>query len=164
MAPLERRNFLAWLGASAAMGLATACHAAPATKARSFPVTKSDAQWRKLLTADQYAILRKEGTERPFSSPLDKERRKGVFVCAADRNPLYSSATKFDSRTGWPSFWKPLAGAIVTHKGPIFDPRVEVLCAQCGGHLGHVFEDGPKPTGLRYCMNGDAMLFVPAKA
>ena len=164
MAPLERRNFLAWLGASAAMGLETACHAAPATKARSFPVTKSDAQWRKLLTADQYAILRKEGTERPFSSPLDKERRKGVFVCAADRNPLYSSATKFDSRTGWPSFWKPLAGAIVTHKGPIFDPRVEVLCAQCGGHLGHVFEDGPKPTGLRYCMNGDAMLFLPVKA
>ncbi len=159
-----RRNFLALIGASATMGLTTACQAAPAANGKTFPITKTDAEWRKLLTPAQYRILRQAGTERPGSSPLDREKRKGTFVCAADKNPLFTSATKFDSGTGWPSFYRPLAGGVVTHKGPIYDPRVEVLCTQCGGHLGHVFNDGPKPTGLRYCMNGDAMLFVPAKA
>lgn len=158
----NRRSFLALLGASAALGLTTACQAAPAAKGRTWPVNRSDAEWRKRLTPAQYRILREAGTERPGSSPLNKEHRKGSFVCAADRSVLFSSATKFDSGTGWPSFWKPVAGAVVEKKGPIFDPRVEVLCAQCGGHLGHVFNDGPKPTGLRYCMNGDALLFVPA--
>lgn len=162
MKRFERRSVMALLGASSAVGLASACNAAPA-KAKAFPITKTDAEWRKLLKPDQYAVLRKNATERPFSSPLDKERRAGTFVCAADRNPLFASATKFDSGTGWPSFWKPLPGAIGTRTDyELFVPRTEVHCAKCGGHLGHVFKDGPKPTGLRYCMNGDAMLFVPA--
>jgi len=164
MAAHKRRSFLALLGASVAMGLTSACQAAPAAKAKTFPIAKSNAEWRKQLTPAQYRILREAGTERPGSSPLDREKRKGNFVCAADKSVLFSSVAKFDSGTGWPSFWKPQPGAVVTHKGPIYDPRVEVLCAQCGGHLGHVFNDGPKPTGLRYCMNGDAMLFVSAKA
>ena len=156
-----RRTFLAWLGTASLLPLASACGAAPA-KAKSYPITKTDAQWRKLLTPKQYTILRKEGTERPGSSPLNKEHRKGTFVCAADRNPLFSSATKFDSGTGWPSFWKPLPGATGTNVDrSLLMERTEVHCAKCGGHLGHVFDDGPKPTGLRYCMNGDAMVFVP---
>ena len=157
-----RRSLLAWLGTVSLLPLAAACNAAPA-KAKSFPIRKTDAEWRKLLTREQYAVLRKHATERPFSSPLDKEKRKGTFVCAADRNPLFSSSTKFDSGTGWPSFWKPLPGAIGTSTDRnLLIERVEVHCAKCGGHLGHVFKDGPPPTGLRYCMNGDAMLFVPA--
>ena len=157
-----RRHILAWLGTASLMPLASACGAAPA-KAKSFPIRKSDAEWRKLLTPEQYAVLRKHATERPGSSPLDREKRKGTFVCAADRNPLFSSATKFDSGTGWPSFWKPLPGAVGTSTDrTLMIARTEVHCAKCGGHLGHVFKDGPPPTGLRYCMNGDAMLFVPA--
>ena len=156
-----RRSFLAWLGTASLLPLASACGAAPA-KAKTYPVTHTDAEWRKLLTPRQYTILRKEGTERPGSSPLNKEHRKGTFVCAADRNPLFASATKFDSGTGWPSFWKPLPGAVGTSTDrSLLMERTEVHCAKCGGHLGHVFDDGPKPTGLRYCMNGDAMLFVP---
>lgn len=161
--PHARRSFLAWLGTVSVLPFASACGAAePArAKAKTFPITKSDAEWRKLLTPAQYRILRKHGTERPGSSPLDKEKRKGTFVCAADRNSLFSSATKFDSGTGWPSFWKPLPGAIGTSiDRSLLMVRTEVHCARCGGHLGHVFKDGPKPTGLRYCMNGDAMLFV----
>jgi len=158
----DRRSLLAWLSAASVLPFASACGAAPA-KARAFPITKSDAEWRRLLTPSQYAVLRKHATERPGSSPLDREHRKGTFVCAADRNPLYSSATKFESGTGWPSFWKPLPGAIGTSTDHLLIyPRTEVHCARCGGHLGHVFKDGPPPTGLRYCMNGDAMLFVPA--
>ena len=126
---------------------------------------KTDEQWRAELSPEQYAVLRKASTERPGSSPLLNEHRKGTFVCAADRNPLYSSDTKFESGTGWPSFWKPLPGAIGTSTDrSLLMARTEVHCAKCGGHLGHVFKDGPPPTGLRYCMNGDAMLFVPAKA
>jgi peptide-methionine (R)-S-oxide reductase len=158
----DRRSLLAWLSAASVLPFASACGAAPA-KARAFPITKSDAEWRRLLTPSQYAVLRKHATERPGSSPLDREHRKGTFVCAADKNPLYSSATKFESGTGWPSFWKPLPGAIGTSTDHLLIyPRTEVHCAKCGGHLGHVFKDGPPPTGLRYCMNGDAMLFVPA--
>ena len=157
-----RRSFVGWLSAGAALPALAACGSAPA-EARSFPVKKSAAQWRKQLTKSEYYVLREAGTERPFSSPLDKEKRKGTFVCAGCKNKLYSSATKYDSRTGWPSFWKPLPGAIVTQTDyKIGYPRTEVLCADCGGHLGHVFSDGPKPTGKRYCMNGVAMDFILA--
>jgi peptide-methionine (R)-S-oxide reductase len=159
---LVRRRFLAWLGASAALPALAACGSGTA-EARTFPVHFSEAEWRKRLTPAQFHILREAGTEPPFSSPLLKEKRKGVYVCAADGNALYSSATKFHSGTGWPSFWKPLPGAIGTSTDfKAGYPRTEVHCARCGGHLGHVFNDGPPPTGLRYCMDGDAMLFRPA--
>lgn len=158
---LARRRVLAWLGAGAALPLAAACGSSPAA-ARTYPVSFTDAQWRKRLTAQQYAILRKASTERPGSSPLLGEHRKGTFTCAADGNRLFASETKFDSGTGWPSFWKPLPGAVETSTDRLLGfERTEVHCARCGGHLGHVFADGPKPTGLRYCMNGAALKFVP---
>ena len=124
-------------------------------------VVKTDAEWKKLLTADQYAILRDHGTERAFSSPLNDIHQHGTFYCAACHNPLFSSDTKFDSGTGWPSFYTPIAKNAVSEKkdktyGMV---RTEILCSVCSGHLGHVFDDGPKPTGLRYCMNGAAMTF-----
>jgi peptide-methionine (R)-S-oxide reductase len=126
-------------------------------------VKLSEADWKKRLTPQQYAVLREEGTERAGSSPLDREKRKGVFVCAGCALPLFSSATKFDSGTGWPSFWAPLKNAVGTKTDTkFFMKRTEVHCRRCGGHLGHVFDDGPKPTGLRYCMNGIAMKFRPA--
>ena len=128
----------------------------------AFEVVKTDAQWREALTPAQFRILRKAGTEPPFSSPLDREKRAGTFACAGCELPLFSSRTKFDSRTGWPSFWKPLDDAVVEDSDfTLGMKRVEVLCRRCGGHLGHVFEDGPPPTGLRYCMNGLAMSFTP---
>jgi len=127
-----------------------------------FPVEKTDAEWHEVLTRQQYRVLRGHGTERPFSSALDNEKRAGTFACAACDNPLYSSATKYDSGTGWPSFWEVLAGGVGTavDRGLLMI-RVEVHCARCGGHLGHVFPDGPAPTGQRYCMNGVAMVFHP---
>ncbi|MFC3695620.1 peptide-methionine (R)-S-oxide reductase MsrB [Chenggangzhangella methanolivorans] len=131
----------------------------------SFEIAMSDAEWRKRLTEKQFSVLRLSGTERPYSSPLNDERRKGRFACAGCENPLFSSETKFDSGTGWPSFWAPLDKAIGTGRDTAFGmEREEVHCARCGGHLGHVFNDGPKPTGLRYCMNGVAMTFRPAAA
>lgn len=131
----------------------------------AYPLTLSDAEWRKRLTPAQYAVLRQASTERAFSSPLDKEHRAGIFTCAGCALPLYSSRTKFDSGTGWPSFWAPLANAVGTGRDfAIGVPRIEVHCRRCGGHLGHVFDDGPPPTGKRYCMNGVAMKFVPGKA
>jgi peptide-methionine (R)-S-oxide reductase len=158
----SRRTALTWLGASAAATFLTACGASPA-EAKTFKVSYSDAEWKQRLTPAQYDILREEGTERPFTSPLDKEKRRGTFVCAGCGNALYSSATKYDSKTGWPSFYAPLRGAIGTSTDfKLGYPRTEVHCADCGGHLGHVFKDGPKPTGLRYCMNGLAMKFRPA--
>ncbi len=158
----HRRSFLAWLGAGAAVPILAACGGS-AAEAKTWPKGMSDAQWRAKLTKGQYRILREAGTERPFTSPLDKEKRKGTFVCAGCGNALYSSATKFDSKTGWPSFWKPLPAAIATQTDwALGVPRTEVLCADCGGHLGHVFNDGPKPTGKRYCMNGGAMAFRAA--
>ena len=125
-------------------------------------VIRTDAEWKALLTSDQYAVLRQEGTERPFSSELLHEDRDGKFACAGCDLPLFSSKTKFDSGTGWPSFWAPIEGAITTKDDMSFGmTRTAVMCAQCDGHLGHVFDDGPKPTGLRYCVNGVAMKFVP---
>jgi peptide-methionine (R)-S-oxide reductase len=122
----------------------------------------SDMDWRQRLTANQYMILRQHGTERPGSSPLNKEKRKGTFTCAGCDLPLFSSDTKFESGTGWPSFYQPLPNAIETKTDrSLFMTRTEVHCSRCIGHLGHVFDDGPPPTGLRYCMNGEALKFVP---
>jgi peptide-methionine (R)-S-oxide reductase len=160
----SRRSLLGWLGASAAMSVIAACSGGAAA-ARAYPVAYSDAEWRRRLTPTQYRILRRKGTETPGTSPLLHEKRAGTFVCAADGNALFSSATKYDSRTGWPSFWRPLPGAIGTSTDwEVGYPRTEVHCARCGGHLGHVFDDGPRPTGKRYCMNGAAMAFRPAGA
>jgi peptide-methionine (R)-S-oxide reductase len=128
----------------------------------TFPVTKTDEQWHQTLSPEQYKVLRKHGTERAFTSPLNAEKRAGTFVCAACGQPLFSSSTKFESGTGWPSFYQPLEGAVgTTTDRSWFMVRTEVHCARCGGHLGHVFPDGPKPTGERYCMNGVAMKFEP---
>jgi peptide-methionine (R)-S-oxide reductase len=130
-----------------------------------FVVSHTDAEWQKLLNPAQYAVLREGATERPFTSPLLDEHRKGIFACAGCGLDLFSSATKFDSGTGWPSFWDPLPHAVGTRADGSFGMvRTEVHCAQCGGHLGHVFDDGPKPTGMRYCMNGLALTFKPAVA
>ncbi len=122
----------------------------------------TDADWRQKLTPEQFRVLRQHGTERPFTSPLNDEHRKGVFVCAACARELYRSDTKFDSGTGWPSFFAPIEGALETSRDfKLILPRTEVHCGSCGGHLGHVFDDGPEPTGKRYCMNGVAMQFKP---
>jgi peptide-methionine (R)-S-oxide reductase len=129
-----------------------------------FEITKPDAEWKKLLTPEQYYVLRQHGTERAGTSPLDKVYAPGTYVCAGCDLPLFSSTTKFDSRTGWPSFYAPLEKAIGTSVDKsFFATRTEVHCRRCGGHLGHVFDDGPKPTGLRYCMNGVALKFQPEK-
>jgi peptide-methionine (R)-S-oxide reductase len=151
------------------LATATALSLVPAAQAsqkdKTFEITKSDAEWRRILTPQQYYVLREHGTEYAGSSPLDREKRAGVFHCAGCDLPLFSSDTKYDSGTGWPSFWQPLPNAIGTSiDRSFFTVRTEVHCRRCGGHLGHVFNDGPAPTGLRYCMNGVAMNFKPAKA
>ncbi|MEQ1953765.1 peptide-methionine (R)-S-oxide reductase MsrB [Mesorhizobium sp. CN2-181] len=150
-----------------AAGVAIVAAAAPETvfAAQTFEVTHTDEEWRKLLTPDQFVVLRQAGTERPFTSPLNDEHRRGNFACAGCDLDLFSSTTKFDSGTGWPSFWAPLEKAVGTEDDTSFGMvRTAVHCARCGGHLGHVFDDGPKPTGLRYCMNGVAMTFKPVAA
>jgi len=159
---LTRRTALSGLAAIASASL---LQATAARAGGDDHVAYSDAEWRAKLTPEQYQILRKEGTERPFSSPLLHEERKGVFACAGCGLDLFSSSTKFDSGTGWPSFWAPLDKAVDTHVDRTFGMiRSAVTCHRCDGHLGHVFDDGPKPTGLRYCMNGLALTFKPATA
>ena len=136
---------------------------AEAEPTATFPLSLTDAQWHKRLTPVQYDILRDAGTERPYTSPLNDEHRHGTFTCAACDQKLYGSDTKFDSGTGWPSFYQALPHAVVEKTDRSFGfARTEVICANCGGHLGHVFDDGPQPTGLRYCMNGVAMKFLAA--
>jgi peptide-methionine (R)-S-oxide reductase len=147
------------LGGLALFGANQKSHAKPG----NFEIKFSEAEWKKRLTPQQYSVLRNESTERAGSSPLNKEKRKGVFACAGCALPLFSSATKFESGTGWPSFYAPLRNAVGTKEDDtFFMKRTEVHCRRCGGHIGHVFDDGPKPTGLRYCMNGVAMKFRPA--
>ena len=162
-----RREMLALSGAVAGgalfMGFRFAGSAEPREAAsQAFEVHHTDAEWRALLTPEQYYVLRQEGTERAFTSPLDHETRSGVFACAGCKLDLFSSKTKYDSQTGWPSFWQPLPNAVGKRTDSTLGmEREEVHCRRCGGHLGHVFDDGPRPTGLRYCMNGVAMTFTP---
>lgn len=158
------RRYLLTTGAGlAALATVKWPREARAMAEETFEVQKSDAEWRRILTPTQYDVLRRHGTERPGSSPLNHEKRQGTFACAGCDLPLYSSDTKFESGTGWPSFYQPLPDAIrTTEDRSLFMARTEVHCRRCGGHLGHVFDDGPKPTGLRYCMNGVAMKFLPA--
>lgn len=162
MAVLNRRE---WLGGAGLAGLAifVAVRGVTADARPRFAFTLSDAEWKKRLGPPAYAVLRKEATERAWTSPLLKEKRKGLYACAGCGQPLFRSNTKYDSRTGWPSFFAPIKGAVSTatdHKIGI--PRTEVHCSRCGGHLGHVFNDGPRPTGKRYCLNGLALKFRPA--
>ncbi len=168
---MNRRTILSSSSAFAGLALAGLClarrtGAAPvAASDRPYRVVHSDAEWRKLLSPAAYQVLRQAGTEPPFTSPLLHEERTGIFNCAGCALPLYSSRTKYDSGTGWPSFWDHLPGAILTSEDDSLGmQRTEVHCSQCGGHLGHVFPDGPKPTGLRYCMNGVALAFTPGEA
>ncbi|MCB4822469.1 peptide-methionine (R)-S-oxide reductase MsrB [Roseicella aerolata] len=129
-----------------------------------YPVERPDAEWRRELSPEAYRVLRQHGTERPGTSPLNREKRPGTFVCAGCGQPLFDAATKYESGTGWPSFWQPLEGGVgTTTDRSFFMVRTEVHCANCGGHLGHVFPDGPPPTGQRYCMNGAAMRFEAAE-
>jgi peptide-methionine (R)-S-oxide reductase len=158
---LTRRTALSGLAAIASANLL----AFRGARAQEAHIVRTDADWRSTLTPDQYAVLRKEGTERPFTSPLLHEERKGVFACAGCNLDAFSSSTKFDSGTGWPSFWAPLDKAVDEHADHSWGmTRTAVSCHRCEGHLGHVFDDGPKPTGLRYCMNGVALTFKPATA
>ncbi len=144
---------------------ASAFYGHRASAGETFEIVKTDAEWKKLLTSEQYRILRQHGTERAHSSPLDKVYESGTYHCAACNLALYSSETKFDSGTGWPSFWKPLDNAVGQSTDyKLLYPRTEIHCRRCGGHLGHVFNDGPAPTGLRYCMNGGALKFIADKS
>ena len=143
--------------------LAASALALFAQPAAAYEVSHTDAEWRSILTPAQYYVLRQQGTEAPFSSPLLNEHRNGIFACAGCALPLFSSKTKFESGTGWPSFYAPLPNAVLTSDDKSFGmERTEVHCRRCGSHLGHVFPDGPPPTGLRYCMNGVALTFIPA--
>jgi peptide-methionine (R)-S-oxide reductase len=160
---MDRRILLASLAGLFGLAAFRWLRTTPAQAAEKFEVEKTDAEWRAQLTPQQYDILRKHGTERPGSSPLLKEKRKGIFACAGCDLPLFSSETKYESGTGWPSFWQPLDKALGKTEDRTFGMlRTEVHCRRCGGHLGHVFDDGPQPTGLRYCIDGFGMVFHPA--
>lgn len=156
----DRRQFMTLTALGA---LASACGAAPPSRAAErFPFMLSDAQWRERLSPAAYSVLREGGTERPYSSALNGEKRRGIFSCAGCDKPLFLSTTKFESGTGWPSFYAARAGAVLEHVDHSLGMRrTEILCRNCGGHLGHVFDDGPPPTGERYCMNGVALAFRP---
>ncbi len=160
---LTRRNLITRGAAVTGALLFSGCSQSPALAAAGpFEVRKTEAEWRRQLGPARYNILREGGTEPPYSSPLLKEHRRGTFVCAGCALPLYSSATKFESGTGWPSFWQPLPRAVAESRDSTLGiVRREIHCRRCGGHLGHVFDDGPKPTGLRYCMDGLALAFRP---
>jgi peptide-methionine (R)-S-oxide reductase len=165
----SRRRFLFSAAASLTALAAARRHLFPFARATSvsspYGVMHTDAEWHKLLTPDQYAVLRGGDTERPYSSPLNSEHRSGIFSCAGCALNLFSSRTKFESHTGWPSFWAPMPRAVSTKQDwTLGMDRTEVHCSRCGGHLGHVFDDGPPPTGDRYCMNGLAMTFKPGAA
>ena len=154
---MMRRFFLFGGAATATTALLSA------TGAQAFEITRTDAEWRAMLTALEYKVMRREGTERAFTSPLNDEKRAGVFLCRGCDLPLYPSETKFDSGTGWPSFWKPLPNAVETKADrSLFMTRTEVHCRRCGSHLGHVFDDGPAPTGKRHCINGVSLKFQAA--
>ena len=163
---MTKRSFIA--GAAAALGglFAAGCRrgeAGGAEAGETFEIMRTPEEWRRILTPEQFRVLRQAGTERAGSSPLDREKRKGVFVCAGCALPVFSSDAKYDSGTGWPSFTAPIEGAVRTKEDDtLFTARTEVHCRRCGGHLGHVFDDGPRPTGKRYCMNGAAMTFRAA--
>jgi peptide-methionine (R)-S-oxide reductase len=160
---IDRRILLASVATLFGLAAFRWLRASPAQAAEKFEIEKTDAEWRAQLTPQQYEILRKQGTERPGSSPLLKEHRKGIFACAGCDLPLFSSETKFESGTGWPSFYQPLENAVGKTEDRAYGMlRTEIHCRRCGGHLGHVFDDGPKPTGLRYCMDGFALVFHPA--
>jgi len=154
----------ALLGSAALGGIAwLVFRPSPGEATVRFEVTHTPAEWKQLLGPERYHVLREAGTERPFTSPLNSEHRRGTFACAGCALPLFSSTTKFESGTGWPSFYRPLPNAVAERSDrSLLMDRTEVLCHRCGGHLGHVFPDGPKPTGLRYCMNGLALRFRPA--
>lgn len=160
---MNRRHLILGTATSAAAAIAAGMFHRRATAAtvESFEVSYTDAQWRARLSPQQFAILRQEGTEPPGSSPLNAEHRMGTFSCAGCALPLFASTSKFDSGTGWPSFWKPLDNAVATRKDRSYGMvRTEAHCRRCGGHLGHIFDDGPPPTGLRYCMNGLSLTFT----
>jgi peptide-methionine (R)-S-oxide reductase len=163
---LDRRGLLrAGTALGALLAIFRPRASAADAKQASFEITRTEAEWRKLLTPEQFYVLRQHGTEPPFTSPLDREHRAGTFACAGCDLPLFASTTKFDSGTGWPSFHTPLENAVGTSTDrTLFMTRTEVHCRRCGGHLGHVFDDGPPPTGLRYCMNGFALKFAPERA
>ena len=159
---IDRRHLLA---GAASLAIGVALEGTMGASAARAGLERSEAEWRRRLSPAQFNVLRQAGTERPFSSPLDHETRPGLFACAGCGTALFSSQTKFDSGTGWPSFWRPLHGVVVERPDRADGmSRTEALCRRCGGHLGHVFKDGPQPTGLRYCMNGTAMTFRPSAA